>query len=64
MILPPSGLRRRPGFPSGEPHKASYIIKSLKKNTKYWVRIRAYKKSGNIIYVSKWVTKNKKTKKK
>ncbi len=44
--------------------KASYTIKGLKKNTKYWVRIRAYKKSGNIIYVSKWVTKNKKTKKK
>ena len=44
--------------------KNSYTIKGLKKNTKYYVRIRAYKKSGNIIYVSKWVTKNKKTKKK
>ena len=44
--------------------KSSYIIKGLKKNTKYWVRIRAYKKEGNIVYVSKWVTKNKKTKKK
>ena len=43
--------------------KDSYIIKGLKKNKKYYVRIRAYKKSGNIIYVSKWVTKNKKTKK-
>ena len=44
--------------------KASYTIKGLKKNTKYWVRIRAWKKDGNIIYVSKWVTKGKKTKKK
>ena len=44
--------------------KNSYTIKGLKKNTKYYVRIRAYKKDGNIIYVSKWVTKNKKTKKK
>ena len=44
--------------------KSSYTIKGLKKNTKYYVRIRAWKKDGNIIYVSKWVTKNKKTKKK
>ena len=44
--------------------KSSVKISGLKKNTKYWVRIRAYKKSGNIIYVSKWVTKSKKTKKK
>ena len=44
--------------------KASYTIKGLKKNTKYWVRIRAWKKDGNITYVSKWVTKSKKTKKK
>ena len=43
--------------------KSSVKISGLKKNTKYWVRIRAYKKSGNIIYVSKWITKNKKTKK-
>ena len=43
--------------------KTSYTISGLKKNTKYYVRIRAYKKSGNIIYVSKWITKNKKTKK-
>ena len=42
--------------------KTSCTIKGLKKNTKYWVRIRAYRKSGNIIYVSRWVTKNKKTK--
>ncbi len=44
--------------------KASYTIKGLKKNTRYWVRIRAYKKEGNTIFVSKWITKNKKTKKK
>ncbi len=44
--------------------KDSYTIKGLKKNTKYWVRIRVYKKEGNIVYVSKWITKNKKTKKK
>ena len=43
--------------------KSSYTISGLKKNTKYYVRIRAYKKSGDVIYVSKWVTKNKKTKK-
>ena len=44
--------------------KTSYTISGLKKNTKYWVRIRAYKKEGNTIFVSKWITKNKKTKKK
>ena len=44
--------------------KSSVKIGGLKKNTKYWVRIRAYKKDGNIIYVSKWVTKGKKTRKK
>ena len=44
--------------------KNTYTIQGLKKNTKYYIRIRAYKKDGNIIYVSKWVTKNKKTKKK
>ena len=43
--------------------KDSYIIKGLKKNKKYYVRIRAYKKSGGVIYVSKWVVKSKKTKK-
>ena len=42
----------------------SVKISGLKKNTKYYIRIRAYKKSGGVIYVSKWVTKNKKTKKK
>ena len=44
--------------------KTSYTISGLKKSTKYYVRIRAYKKDGNITYVSKWVTKSKKTKKK
>ena len=44
--------------------KTSWTIPGLKKNTKYFVRIRAYTKDGNVINVSKWVTKNKKTKKK
>ena len=44
--------------------KSSWTIPGLKKNTKYYVRIRAYTKDGNVINVSKWVTKNKKTKKK
>ncbi len=44
--------------------KTSWSIPGLKKNTKYWVRIRAYTKSGNVINVSKWIVKSKKTKKK
>ena len=48
----------------GKTSKTSYTIKGLKKNTKYWVRTRAYTKSGKFTYVSKWITKNKKTKKK
>ena len=44
--------------------KTSWTISGLKKNTKYYVRIRAYTKSGNVINVSKWVVKSKKTKKK
>ena len=44
--------------------KSSWTIPGLKKNTKYWVRIRAYTKDGKFTYVSKWITKNKKTKKK
>ena len=44
--------------------KTSYTISGLKKNTKYYVRIRAYTKSGDVINVSKWVVKSKKTKKK
>ena len=43
---------------------SSAKISGLKKNTKYYIRIRAYKKSGGVVYVSKWVIKNKKTKKK
>ena len=43
--------------------KNTYTIQGLKKNTKYYIRIRAYKKVGNTVYVSKWVTKSKKTKK-
>ena len=44
--------------------KTSYTISGLKKNTKYYVRIRAYTKSGKVINLSKWVTKNQKTRKK
>lgn len=44
--------------------KTSITIKGLKKSTKYYVRIRAYTKSGKILYVSKWSSKkNIKTKK-
>lgn len=34
--------------------KVSYTVKSLKKKTKYYVRVRSYKKSGNKKYVSAW----------
>ena len=34
--------------------KTSYKIKSLKKGTKYFVRISAYTKSGKTVHVSKW----------
>ena len=34
--------------------KTSYKIKSLKKGKKYYVRIRAYTKSGGKVRVSKW----------
>ena len=44
--------------------KKSYTITKLKPNTKYYVRIRAYTKSGNVINVSKWSVKNVTTKKK
>ena len=44
--------------------KTSWTIPGLKKNTKYWVRVRAYTKSGNVINVSKWIVKSKKTRKK
>ena len=44
--------------------KTSYTVSGLKKNTKYYVRIRAYTKSGNTIYVSKWSSKKSITTKK
>ena len=44
--------------------KTSYTISGLKKNTKYYVRVRAYTRSGQVINLSKWVTKNQKTRKK
>ena len=44
--------------------KTSWTISGLKKNTKYYVRIRAYAKSGNDVSISPWAVKNKKTKKK
>ena len=44
--------------------KTSCTFSGLKKNTKYYVRIRAYTKSGDVISTSKWVVKSKKTKKK
>lgn len=34
--------------------KTSYIKKSLKKNTRYYVRIRTYKKVSKTKYYSKW----------
>ena len=44
--------------------KSSCTISGLKKNTKYYIRIRAYTKSGKTINISKWSIKSKKTKKK
>ena len=35
----------------------SYKIKGLKKGKKYYVRIRAYTKSGKTVHISKWSTK-------
>ncbi len=43
--------------------KSSWAITGLKKGKRYYVRVRAYTKSGNVIKVSKWVVKCKKTKK-
>ena len=37
--------------------KTSYKVKGLKKGKKYYVRIRAYTKSGNTVHVSKWSAK-------
>ena len=44
--------------------KTSCTISGLKKNTKYYVRIRAYAKSGKNVSISAWTVKSKKTKKK
>ena len=44
--------------------KKSCTISGLKKNTKYFIRIRAYTEKDGLKYVSEWVTKSKKTKKK
>ena len=37
--------------------KVKVTIKGLKKNKKYYVRIRTYKKVGGKKYVSKWSKK-------
>lgn len=43
--------------------KSSYTIRKLQRKTKYYVRIRAYKKSGGTTIWGAWSsTKNKKTK--
>ena len=45
--------------------KTSYTFSGLKKNTKYYVRIRVFTEDGNIKYVSPWSSVKKiKTKKK
>ena len=44
--------------------KTSCTFSGLKKNTKYYVRIRAYTKSGKNVSISAWTVKSKKTKKK
>ena len=44
--------------------KTTFTFKKLKPNTKYYIRVRAYTKSGKVINVSKWTVKNIKTKKK
>ena len=44
--------------------KTSYTVSGLAKNTKYFVRVRAYTEKDGVRYVSEWVMKNKKTKKK
>ena len=44
--------------------KTSYTVGGLKKNTKYYIRIRAYTEKDGLKYVSEWVKKSKKTKKK
>ena len=44
--------------------KTSYTVSGLKKNTKYYIRVRAYTEKDGIKHVSEWVKKSKKTKKK
>ena len=44
--------------------KSSCTFGNLKKNTKYYIRIRSYTEKNGIKYVSKWVKKVRKTKKK
>lgn len=39
---------------SGKRTKKAFTIKGLKKNKKYYVRIRAYRSKGSVIYYSKW----------
>ena len=61
-----------PKFPAGantkekivKKSKSSVKIKGLKKNTKYYVRVRAIRKSGSVKYVGKWRQKTIKTRKK
>lgn len=37
--------------------KTSLKVKKLKKGRKYYVRVRAYTKSGDTVHVSKWSSK-------
>ncbi len=49
----------------GNPKKLSQTIRHLKKGTMYYIRIRAYRKTGSLLYVSRWsAVKKFKTKKK
>ena len=48
-----------------DPKKASVLIRGLKKNRKYYIRVRTYTKKDGVVYVSKWSSvKSVKTKKK
>ena len=42
---------------------SKFTLKYLKKNKKYYIRIRKYKEDGNTVYVSPWIKKSVKTKK-
>ena len=44
--------------------KKSYTFGGLKKNTRYYIRVRAYTEKDGVKNVSPWVKKSKKTKKK